>query len=41
MMRKFIVIALLVTFVGVYHMVEYNHGVESTREDMGYYGPGY
>jgi len=38
---RFIILSIVVLFIGAYHMIEYNNGSEPTREQQGYYGPGY
>ncbi len=38
---RFIILSIVVLFIGAYHTIEMNHGLESTREERGYYGPAY
>ncbi len=38
---RFIILSIAVLFIGAYHTMEMNHGLESTREERGYYGPAY
>ena len=44
--NRMIIKRTLFTLAGVLlisgiHMVEFQHGLDDTREEMGYYGPGY
>jgi len=38
---RFIILAIAILFIGSYHTMEMNNANEPTREQQGFYGPGY